>query len=91
MQDNCNADRRRHGGASALLSPAAVFDMFAGKGFPAGENYSERRKNMENNEKKPYAEPEVAVVELDFSEVMTTSAPCVTERAYGGGDGCFEE
>ena len=46
---------------------------------------------MENNEKKPYAEPEVAVVELDFSEVMTTSAPCVTERAYGGGDGCFEE
>ena len=90
MQDNCNADRRRHGGASALLSSAAAFDIFAGKGSPAGENYTERRKNMENNEKKPYAEPEVAVVELDFSEVMTTSAKCVADADTGDADGCFE-
>lgn len=46
---------------------------------------------MENNEKKAYTEPEVAIVELDFSEVMTTSAACVTERSNGGGDGCYDE
>ena len=34
---------------------------------------------MENNEKKPNAEPEVAVVELNFNEVMTTSTACETD------------
>ena len=34
---------------------------------------------MENNAKKPYTEPEVAVVELNFNEVMTTSTGCETE------------
>ena len=28
-------------------------------------------------EKKPYVEPEVTEVELDFSEVMTNSGPCL--------------
>lgn len=73
-----------------MLFPAAAFDIYAGKGSPAGENYTERRKNMENNEKKPYAEPEVAVVELDFSEVMTTSAKCVAENSFEVTDGCFD-
>ena len=73
-----------------MLFPAAAFDIYAGKGSPAGENYTERRKNMENNEKKPYAEPEVAVVELDFSEVMTTSAKCEVEISYSEVDGCFD-
>lgn len=45
---------------------------------------------MENNEKKPYAEPEVAVVELDFSEVMTTSAKCEVEISYSEVDGCYD-
>lgn len=45
---------------------------------------------MENNEKKPYAEPEVAVVELDFSEVMTTSTKCVAENSFEVTDGCFD-
>ncbi len=73
-----------------MLSPAAAFDIYAGKEFPPGENYTERRKNMENNEKKPYAEPEVAVVELDFSEVMTTSAKCQAENSFAVSDGCFD-
>ena len=34
---------------------------------------------MENNEKKPNAEPEVAVVELNFNEVMTTNTACGTD------------
>lgn len=37
------------------------------------------------NEKKFYEEPEVTLVQFDYSDRITASAPCVDESAsYGG-------
>ncbi len=44
------------------------------RAFPPAAITQKGEKNME---KKPYEEPEVTMVELDFSEVMTASPSCI--------------